>query len=365
MTVANQFFVYPFAISGDVTTVPNAAPGGGSVSYQDGFGGNYQLPLNSNPDALPINRQQFNQLMQDITSAIAQYQTEGAPDWITTSQNLGSPFPYDIYARVRYNPVSPGVQAGMLVYENQVQGNTATPGADNTWAVISGNVDGVPTGTILDYAGTVVPSGYLAANGQTPLRASFPALLAVSTFTQSAVLSSNTSVTGLSDTSGMFIGMPIEGSDIQAGTTVASIVNSTSITISLAATGSITTNLTFFPWGNGNGSTTFTVPNLNGMVTAGANGATTGGSVPFTAVHVGQSGGEMAHAQQSNEVAQHTHNVTTSSWAASGSSNVRATNNFTNNSNVDATWTTTGGTGSSTPANVMQPTTIVSKIIKT
>lgn len=68
-----------------------------------------------------------------------------------------------------------------------------------------------------------------------------------STFTESGVLNGTITVTGLASTANIIVGGGVTGTDIQPGTKVASIVSSSSITLTLAATGSITTPLTFTP----------------------------------------------------------------------------------------------------------------------
>lgn len=134
MTVANIFFLYPFGTAGDLTAVPDPTQGSGSVSYQSGFTINYQQQLGTVSSALPINRAQFNQILNDVTSGIQQYQTEGTYQYIRPVQNLSAPYPYDIYARVRYDIASPGTEGGAnVVYVNQVQGNMVAPGVDATW----------------------------------------------------------------------------------------------------------------------------------------------------------------------------------------------------------------------------------------
>jgi microcystin-dependent protein len=165
-----MFFAYPFGIAGTRTTIPQPTQGGGAVAYQSGYTVNYEQDLATVSTALPIDRGSFNELMYETTLAIQQYQTEGAPDWIFASQTTDTnPYEYDIYARVRYNVSSPGTPgAGNLVYENQVQGNTATPGADATWLVISGGYQGVPIGTVIDFAASTAPAGYLPCDGSMP-----------------------------------------------------------------------------------------------------------------------------------------------------------------------------------------------------
>jgi len=163
-----KYFVKAFGVAGTLLAIPDLNPGTGSVSYEEGFGIDYQLPFPSDPSALPIPRAQFNELMFDTTGAIQQYQQNGVPDFITTADNLGVPYPYPIYARVRYNP-----GGGVQIYENQVAGNTTLP-TDPSWRVISGGT--VPAGTMIAYAGNTVPAGWLLCDGSLVNRATFSVL---------------------------------------------------------------------------------------------------------------------------------------------------------------------------------------------
>lgn len=66
------------------------------------------------------------------------------------------------------------------------------------------------------------------------------------TFTRTGTISSGVNtVTGLSSIAGMFAGMPVTGTNIPVGTTILTITNATSITLSANATGSVTEVLTF------------------------------------------------------------------------------------------------------------------------
>lgn len=59
-------------------------------------------------------------------------------------------------------------------------------------------------------------------------------------------LNGTTAVSGMASNTGLAVGQPVSGTDIPAGTTISAIgANGTSITLSLAATGSTTTALTF------------------------------------------------------------------------------------------------------------------------
>ena len=118
-----KFFNYPFATVGDKTSIPDLAQPDGSVSYQIGFGSDYQLIYPADPSSKAIPRYGFNQLMYDVTSAVQQYQTYGFFEYQTG-------WIYDIAAVVRYNPGS-----GILLYQSLVSGNTALPTDTTKWAI--------------------------------------------------------------------------------------------------------------------------------------------------------------------------------------------------------------------------------------
>lgn len=110
----------------------------------------------------------------------------------------------------------------------------------------------------------------------------------MATTSQSGTLTgSSNSVTGLTSTADLIVGMPVSGTGIQSGTVIATIVDATSITLSLPATtgGAQTLTFTSQPFLNfdststlvinGNGATiqnTSTVPNT--CITMPANGGT-------------------------------------------------------------------------------------------
>src|SRR5882757_6411486 len=112
-----KYYVYPFGVSGDLTPILDPTQPEGMVSYQQGFTINYQGNLSTDPDARPVPRAQFNQLMYDTTLNLQQYQQYGIPYFISTSDNDGSPFPYALFAMVRYNSGS-GDQIYMNILAN-------------------------------------------------------------------------------------------------------------------------------------------------------------------------------------------------------------------------------------------------------
>lgn len=118
------YFDVPFGLDGDLTTVPDAVQPDGSVSYEQGFGPDYALPY-TNPDAKNVPRDQYNQLLFDITSAIQQYQQHSTAPFITTAMNGGSPYSYSKYDRVLYSGV---------LYQSIVNSNTDTP-PSSKWVI--------------------------------------------------------------------------------------------------------------------------------------------------------------------------------------------------------------------------------------
>lgn len=97
-----KFFKIPFATTGDKTTVPNDTQTDGTVSYEEGYGADYSLPRTTDPAALNIEREKMNEIFFDITGALNQIQTTGAPNFITSADNGGIDYPYGIGAIVRY-----------------------------------------------------------------------------------------------------------------------------------------------------------------------------------------------------------------------------------------------------------------------
>ena len=350
------FFIYPFGIDGDLAAVPNDTQVSGSVSYQQGFPIAYEQDLATVSTARPIPRTQFNQIMFDITDNIQQYQTLGTPMFITTGDNEGTPWPYDIYARVRYDD-----GGGFKTYESLETANVALPSDLTKWRIISNNLEGTQSGTVIDWAGLTAPAGYLKCDGSAILRASYPSLYANIVHTESGTLiNTQPTITGLADTSIFYVGMPVEGSGIPSSTTILTIDSGTQVTMTNNATIGHATPVSFFPWGEGDGTTTFNVPDLRRKTTIGQGGS---GTVVI-GNSVGQTGGEESHTQTEAELATHSHpgstfNYTAINTAGGGSPTVGSDPGATPHAVIVA------ADGSSTPFNVMQPSAVMYKCIKT
>lgn len=164
-----RFFINPFASGGDYVEIPNDSQPSGSVSYESGYTSNYELPYNSNPAALPIDRDSMNGILFDITNALQEWQTQAFPDFITSADNDGTPYPYPIYACVRYSG---------NIYENLVNNNTTIPGSSSSWQIISGGALGFKPGDLKFYGGGVLQTGFLSCNGQAVSRTTYSALFA-------------------------------------------------------------------------------------------------------------------------------------------------------------------------------------------
>lgn len=84
-----RFFDVPFARDGDKTAIPDGLQLDGSVSYEEGFGFDYERPaidpLTGQPDPLykPVPRDGTNTLFYEVTDALGVIQRQGFADWTT------------------------------------------------------------------------------------------------------------------------------------------------------------------------------------------------------------------------------------------------------------------------------------------
>jgi hypothetical protein len=140
----------------------------------------------------------------------------------------------------------------------------ANVAAQNT--LLGTSLLGFQSGNVKETAGLILETGWYWCDGSNKNRVTDAALFNAITIQQSGVLNSTAVVTGLSDTTNgggtpISPGMPVSGTGIPANTVVLSVDSGTQVTLSAAATASATTPLVFAPYGVGDGTTTFGIPN--------------------------------------------------------------------------------------------------------
>ena len=122
-----KYFSKPFAVDGNQAVVPDAAQSDGTVSYDQGYGPFYALNPEADPDAILVERREFNNILFSITGSLAALQTD-FPQFVGQADNDGSPFAYNAGAVVRFTD-------GQL-WASTANNNITIPGsAGATWVV--------------------------------------------------------------------------------------------------------------------------------------------------------------------------------------------------------------------------------------
>jgi len=156
---------------------------------------------------------------------------------------------------------------GNVIWD-QVTSSTGSGGGGGSTATGDGDL----VGTIKPWAGMTAPNQYVFTYGQELSRTTYSILFTAITSTQTSFCNSGSPIlNGLSDTTNFWIGMSVEVSCVAAG--FSTIISKTATTVTLAVNANVTTNVNaiFFPWGRGNGTTTFNVPDFRGVPIAGNN----------------------------------------------------------------------------------------------
>lgn len=129
--------------------------------------------------------------------------------------------------------------------------------------------DGDLVGTVKPWAGISAPNQYAFSYGQELSRTTYSVLMTAITQTANVICTSaSNTLTGLSDTLSINVGAKVEVLCMPAGTTVVSKTAST-VVLSNPATLTVNAAAVIFNYGNGDGSTTFNVPDLRGYALAG------------------------------------------------------------------------------------------------
>jgi microcystin-dependent protein len=275
--------------------------------------------------------------------------------------------------------------ARTILVGDQISANITKKSFDDIEAYLN------PTGTINPYAGRAVPTNWLSCDGSAVSRTTYAALMAVimptvGTFTITiaapAVVSQTAHgfitgdqvyftttgalPTGLSINTIYYV-VKIDANSYNLATTYANAVAGTKITTTGSQSGTHTA--VACPFGLGDGSTTFNVPDLRGRVPAGTDAmfgaaaasrltapTNTANTVAGT---LGASGGLQVHTLVTAELASHTHGI--NSVGTTGSGFTGHTFAVASNQGVQ----NTVASGSDTNHNNTQPTLVVNYIIKT
>lgn len=254
------------------------------------------------------------------------------------------------------------------------------------------NTDGLlaQTGDIWQQAGTTLPSGWLLCDGTAVSRSTYATLFAElvkskGTFTitiASPGVVTNTAhgiytgegvyltttgalPTGLSANT-MYYAIRVDANTFRLATSLANAIAGTAINTTGSQSGTHT--LYYCPWGNGNGSTTFNVPDLRDRTLVGKNTSGT-----FQAL--GKTGGAETHTLTTAEMPSHNH--THYQWlmngaGASGNHYGFGYQSNTGSLNSTASYSTSGevqfgnaATGGGGSHNNLQPYAVINYRIKT
>lgn len=250
-------------------------------------------------------------------------------------------------------------------------------------------------GLVIPYVGRTAPAGYLLADGSSVSRATYSALFAVmnptvGTFTVTVATPAVATLTAhgmqtcelvqLTTSGALPTGLSVNTDYWVTKASVDTLNFSTSLANCLAGTKINTTGtqsgthtLQFFSYGSGNGTTTFTLPDLRGRVVAGAdamggtaaNNLTTlvtgvsGGTNSGKGAALGGFGGKEDEVLTIAQLAAHTHTLPTTYQGT----NTPSTLSKGDGVNVPQTQST-NSTGGDAAHTIVQPTLILNYIIK-
>lgn len=249
----------------------------------------------------------------------------------------------------------------------------------------------LPSGTLLPFGGYSVPAGFLFCDGTAVSRTTYAALFnaispSLGTFTVTiatpavVTLNSHGLQTGdqvyLTTTGALPTGLTantlyyvirIDANTFNLATSRANAYASTKINTSGTQSGTHT--LFVCPYGLGDGSTTFNVPDGRGRALAGNDsmGGTSASRLTLAQSqgsygNLGASGGEQGHQLTTAELASHSHAENVASATGGGLTGITGTANLQGNTGSTQT---TQSAGSDTSHNNIQPTLVANYIIKT
>jgi microcystin-dependent protein len=197
-------------------------------------------------------------------------------NYISTNTNTGgatfNPSGFGAVQIVRDSSTGPAaLTGGELVATNAV--SLIYDATASTFHILSPvnwpNSSGVPVGTIINVAGFTAPANYALTYGQPVSRTTYSSLFSALTLSQTGTITSGSpTITALSSVEQLGAGMPVEALGIPAGTTITGC-SAPTCTMSANATASRSGQIVFFAFGDGDGSTTFNLPDYRGLVLVG------------------------------------------------------------------------------------------------
>jgi hypothetical protein len=203
----------------------------------------------------------------------------------TTISGFGSSAPAGIVKLIRFNNTLTLTYSASLLIPGGYDLNTAandraivTHLGSGVWEITQyTRQNGVPIDIAAVGRGEItfgdLPPLSVYGGGQALTRTSYPALVAKLTRAQNGTRTSgNATIASIGDVSGFGAGMPVEGTGINAGCTIASVgVNAITLNSSGCVVSSGTSTVTVFKTGYGSGGTSSTVgvPDCQGRTLAG------------------------------------------------------------------------------------------------
>lgn len=234
-----------------------------------------------------------------------------------------------------------------------------------------------PSGVIQLYGGVGAPTGWLVCDGRTVSRTTYAALFsAIAMNFTGTVTTGSANITNVTVTSGASVltygvpGWPISGPGIPAGATITAI-SGTTVTISVNATATnASASVWVAPWGIGNGTSTFNLPDLRSTFIFGGDGQ--GVATPPN----GSTGGGVQHYHTLSAAGQAAIMVTgnnggvliksTSNAGVSGADFLGTVSGWTRSANPTQTTANSAQLqGTTDNASSLPPYTVVTHVIKT